>query len=1574
MATKLEYSMFASRVYFADPSRNRTFVPPGWSELTWISDLASTGFSAGAYRNDATGEVVVAYTGTNDNSVDWISNFLGGSGWLAAPQIEQAMLFYQQIKAENPSSPISFTGHSLGGGLASLMSVFVNKLAVVFAEAPFENSATSSSVLNSLTGLLDTWNIFDGDFRQYLLDPVGNLEARSRNVSHTYLEGEVLHENPLVSGLPRIEGFIYPIDVGQTSANSVQLHSMLLHESMLYSLEHGGELLNAIRKLPDFVPLLLDPSLYAAGDRRDASKTDILSMIMRHHFGDGVSIAPDGMLDGFGRDANQLAQGGLIKDAAGLEDALIKALFQGYYRLESEQFTEDMFTGVTGGFYLDVDRIAADAAVVSLSDIAQTLLAYYGDTIPAALHLGATDRWYFQSGLGNLSATAIDGHNNFMAGGKISDLIRGASGNDILLGGAGYDALYGQGGNDTLYGGTSGDYLDGGQGHDTYVYRTGDGIDTIADIDGLGSIQFDGVVLSGGVATHTDGDVFVSADGNYIYRRVETDTGTDLWVNNVIKIQNYTEGAFGIQLDGAGEEEPVNYLQTVLNEVEGGLEYHTYFYGDHEDNWISQQITMGVTFGENWNIIAGGGALGDWVVTGDGSDGVSSIPVDNNLVYTPSQAGPDYVSTGVGRDYAITSGGNDTIELGSGQDFATAGDGDDRVDGGDDGDLLSGGTGSDYLLGGTGDDLIFGDGNHSIALNGENGDVHSWRNWNFSISHDGNHNFIGNTTNVVEGATTGPDGNDTLYGGQGTDYLLGQGGDDYLSGDDGTDALEGGADNDLVSGGTGDDTLWGDDPNDVAVTGDDTLLGDAGLDHLTGGAGNDTLFGGADADALIGDVLDDSTISGNDFLYGEDGDDELIGGPGDDLLDGGLGADTLFGEDDDRYPAMRGNDTLMGGAGMDNLTGGAGNDQLFGGDDDDHLFGDLLLDDPAVHGDDYLDGGAGNDTITGDGGNDYIRGGDGNDNIEGDQGNLNPALHGADIIYGDAGIDLILGNGGNDLIYGGTGDDELQGNEGDDVLYGEDGEDTLFGGEQNDALYGGIGGDQLVGSTGNDLLRGEAGADLLWGEEGEDDLDGGDDNDMLDGGAENDRLVGGAGLDTLYGRTGNDTLLGGDGVDILLGDEGDDILDGGDGNEIYLQGGSGADTIYGGAGNDIVQGEAGNDVLDGGIGTDTLNGGSGDDVFRFGRGYGVDNIVVNDTNVAKLDAVALADDILTTEVVLKRGPSGRIDDLIIGIVGTTDTLTIPYYFSLDGGSSSRVEEIRFADGTVWDVATVKALITQGTSGNDTLYGFSGADTLSGFGGTDTLWARAGDDTLDGGAGNDTLRGEVGNDILYGGTGNDTLYGDSGNDTYRFGVGDGVDAINNADAAVGRRDVVEFTGGLAPSAVSAARTGNNLVLRIIATGETLTVNGYFNQDGASQDSVDEIRFADETVWDIATIKTMVTQGTPTGETLYGYASDDTLSGLAGNDTLWGRAGNDVLEGGAGTDTLRGEQGNDTYLFGRGDGVDTVYNFTNSLGTDVDTVQFREDVYPEDVSLQRLWSSTSDHLQLSIIGTSDRIDPG
>ncbi|NEP63527.1 MAG: hypothetical protein F6K31_42630, partial [Symploca sp. SIO2G7] len=63
---------------------------------------------------------------------------------------------------------------------------------------------------------------------------------------------------------------------------------------------------------------------------------------------------------------------------------------------------------------------------------------------------------------------------------------------------------------------------------------------------------------------------------------------------------------------------------------------------------------------------------------------------------------------------------------------------------------------------------------------------------------------------------------------------------------------------------------------------------------------------------------------------------------------------------------------------------------------------------------------------------------------------------------------------------------------------------------------------------------------------------------------------------------------------------------------------------------------------------------------------------------------------------------------------------------------------------------------------------------------------------------------------------------------------------------------------------------------------------------------------------------------------GKAGNDILSGDAGDDLIWGDAGDDILMGVTGNDILVGDSGSsgggsDLFVFGLGDGTDTVLDF-------------------------------------------------
>ncbi|MDB9806732.1 hypothetical protein OAC03_02625 [Amylibacter sp.] len=90
----------------------------------------------------------------------------------------------------------------------------------------------------------------------------------------------------------------------------------------------------------------------------------------------------------------------------------------------------------------------------------------------------------------------------------------------------------------------------------------------------------------------------------------------------------------------------------------------------------------------------------------------------------------------------------------------------------------------------------------------------------------------------------------------------------------------------------------------------------------------------------------------------------------------------------------------------------------------------------------------------------------------------------------------------------------------------------------------------------------------------------------------------------------------------------------------------------------------------------------------------------------------------------------------------------------------------------------------GWTGHDTLIGGDGNDTITGDGGS----GYAGNDILFGNAGNDWLRGRDGDDQIDGGTGSDTIITDSGSDKIILRIGDGGNALSDADI------ITDFTDG------------------------------------------------------------------------------------------------------------------------------------------------------------------------------------
>lgn len=135
MATQFEIdcALMSGAAYVSTrPNENKFPVPEGWSDFAHAPSASyptSAGFEALSFRKD--NQIVIAYAGTYPKDIDGdIATDLalaeGSNAQLLSPaqQLVQAAQYYLQVKAANPNADITFTGHSLGGGLAS--KFFVN--------------------------------------------------------------------------------------------------------------------------------------------------------------------------------------------------------------------------------------------------------------------------------------------------------------------------------------------------------------------------------------------------------------------------------------------------------------------------------------------------------------------------------------------------------------------------------------------------------------------------------------------------------------------------------------------------------------------------------------------------------------------------------------------------------------------------------------------------------------------------------------------------------------------------------------------------------------------------------------------------------------------------------------------------------------------------------------------------------------------------------------------------------------------------------------------------------------------------------------------------------------------------------------------------------------------------------------------------------------------------------------------------------------------------------------------------------------------------------------------------------
>jgi VCBS repeat-containing protein len=125
--------------------------------------------------------------------------------------------------------------------------------------------------------------------------------------------------------------------------------------------------------------------------------------------------------------------------------------------------------------------------------------------------------------------------------GQTNDVIAfGLNGNDTITGGSGNDVLVGGKGNDILNGGAGSDTLFGGAGADTFVFKPGDGHDTIADFS---HNQGDRIDLRAFSAIDDFGDLTFNIDG--LDTIIQLGIGQHITVENTVDSNHHTTLAAG---------------------------------------------------------------------------------------------------------------------------------------------------------------------------------------------------------------------------------------------------------------------------------------------------------------------------------------------------------------------------------------------------------------------------------------------------------------------------------------------------------------------------------------------------------------------------------------------------------------------------------------------------------------------------------------------------------------------------------------------------------------------------------------------------------------------------------------------------------------------------------------------------------------------------------------------------------------------------------------------------------------------------------------------------------------------
>lgn len=1563
MASASEYAQLSGRAYDRTLV-NRTALTNGWTELTWIPDDPSTGFSAGVYQKG--NEIVISFAGTNEIISDGWDDLVAGVGF-ASVQTAQAAALVLEILSQYPDANISLTGHSLGGGIASVLAVFFDMQATTFDQAPFELIAENPNYFNSVHNYITGEGYSSPNFDAYVDDYVNRFSERESNISAYHLNGEFL--NALRSPGLSISGSETAISVGDPSGVSAfNLHSMNLLNAVLVSDTFKAGLIKQEQALAAF----FDKSLYA-NDPSTSNEVDFMVRVLNGQLLDEQGGSSVGILDALGEDLLRLGNTGTAGEDS-INAGLLAALAE-YYRYTDDGGSSMLVGHVDGGSRMDLFKIPTNSDGKGRDLLIGEVEDWLGSEESVSVDLSDIERISIQSDGGGLQFDASgDERTDLMLGGAQSDQMSGGAGDDfifglggadILLGGAGKDVmyggdgsdilyagssaddtegsenrLYGGWGNDTLYGSGGKDYLDagddadtlrGGDGFDTYTI---DNEDTIIDSDGKGAVFLGSRQLTGGSRTEDDPENTYYGGGNtYVLN------GTTLVINGGLTVEEFSNGNLGIFLgtEPDDEEKPdmgdaeTRYSPLVIDLDGDGVESAAYSrdrYFDHDANgmlestaWVGMDDGLLVRdlngngeidsgrelFGNNTRLTNGALAGNGFLALADLDGNQDGMVNAQDAAFSELRVWRDANGNGLTENGELL-----TLEQAGLTGVRTQWTASTWLDG----------NGQPHRQTGT---AIRADGSSANVADIWFSTDASRRINGVEVSPEALFDLInlpdakafGNLMDLSQAMVLDPVLKDML-----TSYLT------MLGTVQRTEQLQA-----IIYRWAGVEFLAPDsrgqnvDARQLAVV--EMLAGRVYQnEHYP-----DETSPRAEAGRLLGSEF-------NDFLQ---------------FVQAQIAAQTEFGDTgifEGGFASGYTRAMIDWTAFKQYVSGLYANNQPDVIVELSRTMSGLGLYSPTLR----------TETVTA-----YL------DLIAANPG-LQPLLTGAQTLYGSSSADVLYGSAAQEFISGEAGDDTLNGQGGDDsYVYGAgDGNDTIFDSQGSDRLVflAGITSNQVTLTRDASSVFASVNVDGVVSQIRINNMFEGAGGSLSEGAIEFigfstgeiwsvDEIVSRisrsatGGDDQLYGYKENDTFAGGNGSDTIYGFGGNDILEGGDGNDM-LRGGEGADNLNGDAGDDSLMGDAGNDGLTGGAGNDQLYGGDGSNSYYFSAGFGKDIIESSGLFAARNDQIVFGADVSASSVQVRRVGN----DLVLDVTAS-DSILVRSHFLSDGTSNYSINEIHFADGTVWNTSTINALALAVTAGNDVLRGYSYGDVIRGQGGNDSILGEAGNDQLFGDDGADSLYGGLGADELDGGLGDDRYEGGAGDDTYRYGLGDGNDFIYGNEESAAGYDRLVFGQGINQGDVAIYRDGTDamasLLIMINSTGAYITAS---LNTGSATKWVDEIVFADGTSLSASAIEAVAQ---PITLNFYGTTAVDTLTGNQYSNILNGRQGADTLIGGAGHDqywvgySQSSDNAFDIVVENAGEGIDTVYveGYSYTLAANAENIvvasnSFRKSEYSAEIN--------------------------